>query len=769
VVGLVLVSHSHDLVSGLRDLIAQMEPDVPIGIAGGTPEGTLGTSLELVDAALEAADTGDGAVILFDLGSAEMTAEAALEFLDDDQREQFVMVDAPLVEGALAAASAAAGDATLAEVAGAARGTAATSAPPATQPQADHTVTLRLRNAQGLHARPASAIVRALRPLDATVHVTRSDTEQHANAASLLDLVSLSATAGTHIEVSATGADAERALAAIQRLVEDGFGEPLADQGTAPDAPPKEQVEGPISGAPGLAIGPAAWLRQPDPEFPPDDDDPAHRRVRLDAARRHARRELEQSAGASAGIFAAQADVLDDPQLADAVNARLDEGEPAAQAWWTAIEQQRERLAQLTGELFAARAADIDDVGRRVLRWLGVDAGAVEIREGQIIVADDLTPVQMQAVHQGGGVGVVLRGGTPTAHAAIVARNLGLPLVLRAGARIDGIAEGDVLLVDGDHGTVEIDPPEDRQQAVRDQLAQQARQQHARRAAAQAPVFRADGRQIEVAANVASVHEAELAVSYGADAVGLLRTEFLFADRTTLPSEDEQVAALDSILGALQGRSAIIRTLDIGGDKPNAALDLDPVRNGFLGVRGIRMSLQDPELFGVQLRAILRVAATHSVRIMLPFVTAVDEVVAAREHLARARAELDERGVATGNPEFGMMIEVPVTALRPEPFLEQVDFVSVGTNDLFQYLAAAGRTVAEVSDLAGTARPALDGLIATICRAADRAGRWVGVCGEIAAEPDTAARLVELGVTELSMAPAAIPSVKERLRKVMSS
>jgi phosphoenolpyruvate-protein phosphotransferase len=478
--------------------------------------------------------------------------------------------------------------------------------------------------------------------------------------------------------------------------------------------------------------------------------------------------ELEQTAGPSAGIFAAQADVLDDPQLAQAVNARIDEGIPAAQAWWAAIETQRDRVAQLSGEVFAARAADIDDVGRRVLRWLGVDVGAVEIREGQVVIADDLTPAQMQAVHQGGGVGVVARGGTPTSHMAIVARNVGLPLVLRAGAEVDGIADGDIIVVDGDNGTFEVNPSSDRQQALRDQLAQQAKQQDARRAAAHAPVFRPDGRQIEVAANVASVHEAELAVSYGADAVGLLRTEFLFADRTTLPSEDEQVTVLDAILTALEGRPAIIRTLDIGGDKANAALDLDPVRNGFLGVRGIRMSLRDPELFGVQLRAVLRVAATHPVRIMLPFVTTVEEVVAAREHLARARAELDEREVAAGDPEFGMMIEVPVTALRPEPFLEHVDFVSVGTNDLFQYLTAAGRTVEEVSALAGSARPALDGLIATICRAADDAGRWVGVCGEIAAEPDTAARLVELGVTELSMAPAAIPSVKEGLRKVMS-
>jgi len=417
-------------------------------------------------------------------------------------------------------------------------------------------------------------------------------------------------------------------------------------------------------------------------------------------------------------------------------------------------------------ERFAARGADIADVGRRVLRRLGVDVGGIEVEPGQIVIADDLNASQVQAISSGGGAGAVVRRGSPTSHMAIMARNLGLPLVLRAGARSDAIADGDTVVVDGDEGTIEVGPSPGRQEAVRADLARRRQLAEARRSAAQAPVTRADGRRVEVAANVASVREAELAMSHGADGVGLLRTEFLFAERSELPDEDEQVAALDEILRPLDGRPAIIRTLDIGGDKPSAALDLDPVRNGFLGVRGIRMSLRDPDVFRTQLRALLRLADTHRVRIMFPFVTTVEEVVAARRHLARAQAELRDRGQAAGDLDgVGMMIEVPVAALRPGPFLDHVDFVSVGTNDLFQYLAAAGRTVTEVSELADAARATLDALLTTICRAAERAGRWVGVCGEIAAEPDTAARLVELGVTELSMAPTAVPSVKERLRR----
>jgi multiphosphoryl transfer protein len=642
---------------------------------------------------------------------------------------------------------------------------AARPSPAADEPA--YSATLRIRNTQGLHARPAGQIVRALRPLDASVRIERTDTGQHAAAASMLGLVGLGATTGTEIAVHADGPQAERAVATVRALVEEGFGEPLAEDTDRAEPSVPAAVDEPLPGAHGLAMGPARWFRQGEPRLPSDDAGDGS--AALAQARDQVRTELERVTGPGADIFAAQAEVLDDPLLAEAVEARLAEGTPAARAWWTAIRAQRDRVAQLPGELFAARAADIDDVGRRVLRRLGVDVGGVEVEPGQIVVADDLNPSQVQAIQAGGGAGAVVRRGSPTSHMAIVSRNLGLPLVLRAGARVDEIADGDTVVVNGDEGTIEVDPSPERQRALRAELARQRQQWETRRSAAQAPVTRADGRRLEVAANVASVREAQLAVSYGADGVGLLRTEFLFADRTTLPSEDEQVAALDEILRTLDGRPAVIRTLDIGGDKPNAALDLDPVRNGFLGVRGIRMSLRDPEVFRTQLRALLRLADAHPVRIMFPFVTTVDEILAAREHLDQARAELHDRGQAAGDPDgIGMMIEVPVAALRPEPFLDHVDFVSVGSNDLFQYLTAAGRTVDEVSDLADAARDTLDGLITTICRAAERAGRWVGVCGEIAAEPDTAARLVELGVTELSMAPAAIPMVKERLRKVRS-
>ena len=778
-VGLVLVSHSPDLVRGLRDLLLQMEPDVPVGVAGGTEEGEIGTSLDLINAAFDTADRGDGAIVLYDLGSAQMTAEAALEFLDEDLQERRLLVDAPLVEGALAAAGAAGGGAGVAEVAAAARAaggpTDGADAPDAgePEPEPEHSATLEIRNAQGLHARPAGQIVRALRPLDATVRIERTDTADSANAASMLALVGLGATAGTMVTVHAGGPQAQDALAQVRALIDDGFGEPLVQDEPADDAPAAATAAdgtGPVGGSAGLAMGPARWLRQAAPDLPAGGGAVEDERARLTAARDHVRELLSGSGGPAGDIFGAQAEVLDDPELLAGVDARLTDGVAAARAWWEAIREQRDRVAAMPGPVFAARAADVDDVGRRVLGALGVDVGVVEVDRGEVVVADDLTPSEVQAVHASGAAAVVVRHGAPTSHMVIVARNLGLAMTLRAGDAVDGITDGITVIVDGDRGRIEIDPTQERRRQVGAELTQRRAQERERRAAAQATVTSAGGHLIEVAANVASVQEAELAIASGADGVGLLRTEFLFGERTTLPSEDEQVAALDEILRVLDGRPAIIRTLDIGGDKPTPALRLDPVRNGFLGVRGLRLSLERPEMFRTQLRAVLRVAAEHQVRIMFPFVTTAGELVAARRELDRARAELDDAGVVSGRiAGVGAMIEIPVAALRTEPLLEHADFVSIGTNDLFQYLTAAGRTIDEVSHLTDAAREVFDDLLTGICAAARRRDRWVGVCGEIAGDPQTAAHLVGLGVTELSMRATAIPDVKAALRDVHSS
>jgi phosphocarrier protein FPr len=358
--------------------------------------------------------------------------------------------------------------------------------------------------------------------------------------------------------------------------------------------------------------------------------------------------------------------------------------------------------------------------------------------------------------------GIATAHGTATAHAAILARALGLPAVVGLGEAVLAIDEGTAVLLDGDAGTILLDPPDD---VLRD--ASERRERAAQRTArarerAHEPGATRDGTRIEVFANLGSAAEAARAVELGAEGVGLLRTEFLFLDRATLPDEDEQAETLREIARALDGRPLVVRTLDAGADKPLPALPMPPEANPFLGVRGIRLTLERRDVLGAQLRAILRVAADHPVKVMLPMVATLSEIDAARDALAQARSDT---GIDVPL-EFGIMVEVPAAALTATRLAEHVDFFSLGTNDLTQYTMAAERGDERLAPLLTGPQPAVLRLVAQTVDGAAAHGRWVGVCGELAGDPPTAVLLAGLGVTELSMAPALVPEVKEALRGV---
>ena len=323
------------------------------------------------------------------------------------------------------------------------------------------------------------------------------------------------------------------------------------------------------------------------------------------------------------------------------------------------------------------------------------------------------------------------------------------------------VSEATPLVLDGEAGLVEVDPGDD---AVAERRAQQETAEAQRRellTRAREPGALSDGRRVEVFANIGSPAEATRAVELGAEGVGLLRTEFLFLDRASAPTEDEQVEVLGEIAAALEGRPVVVRTLDAGADKPLPFLRQEPEDNPFLGRRGIRLSLAEPELLRTQLRAILRVADEHPLKVMFPMVATLDEVRAARTLLDEARDTLGSRAEL----EVGVMVEVPALALQAAQFAPHVDFFSVGTNDLAQYTMAAERGNAALAGLLDASRAPVLALIAAVTEAAREHDCWVGVCGELAGEPDAAVQLAGLGVTELSMAASRIPAVKAALRE----
>lgn len=806
-VGIVVVSHSASLADGVVELARQMGgEELAIEAAGGLADGSIGTDVERVRAAIERAMSDDGVLVLMDLGSALMSAEMAVELLDGNGK--VALSEAPLVEGAVAAAVAARGGLSLEEVAAEARraiamkeaqlgvesAPAAESAPVAESgPPATDALEARIaiRNEIGLHARPAALVAELAGRFDADLRLSKDGGLGPVSARSLTGLMTLVARKGDDLVATASGPQAAEALAALEELARDGFGDgvatgpaaaaPVAVSPTPTTAPaPREQrasapevgtvVHG-IAASTGLALGP---VRRFDAEL----DAPAKRPSqgaaveweRLESARRSARTAIEQdrddiarrtSAG-DAAILTAHLALLGDEALVGGARALIDAGDAAELAWYRTTEQTAQTWRALDDELMRERATDVEDVGRRVLAALSGREPGARVSEEGILVVPELTPADAAALDTDLVRGIAAARGTATAHAAILARALGIPAVVGLGDSVLDIAEGTPVLLNGEAGTVLVAPdPDVAQRAEHERALALERRERAQSHASEAAVTR-DGVGIEVAANLGGAGGAAEAVALGADGVGLLRTEFLFLDRAEIPSEDEQADTIAEIAAALDGRPLIVRTLDAGADKPLPALPMAAEQNPFLGTRGIRLSLAHPELLATQLRAILRVAAEHPLKVMFPMVATAAELDAALAAVAEARAATGVQAAI----EVGIMVEVPAAALQSELLARSADFFSIGTNDLTQYAMAAERGNAQVGSLLSGPQPAVLKLVAETVAGAAAHGRWVGVCGELAGDPAAALLLAGLGVRELSMAPPLIAEVKQALRSV---
>ena len=464
-----------------------------------------------------------------------------------------------------------------------------------------------------------------------------------------------------------------------------------------------------------------------------------------------------------AGIFEAHVEMAEDPELRSEVEERVRGLRSPEAAVISVGEEFAGMFAAMEDEYMAARADDVRDVASQIASELmgSGPSGLETLAEPSVILALNLAPSDTARIPNGMALGFVVSGGSRTSHVSIMARSFGIPAVVGVGAALEDALGAGMAALDGTEGYAVVDPGDDVisdfERKQKDADAEAASLEEYKHAEARTK----DGRRIEVAANIGSAEEAEGAIKWGAEGVGLFRTEFLFMKRTDLPSEEEQYEAYREVAEEFGERPVIIRTIDVGGDKDLPGVDQPEEENPFLGWRGIRMCLDVPELFKPQLRAILRAAPHGKLRIMFPMVVDNVELRAAKEILEECRQELEGEGTEHGEVEVGVMIETPAAAIRAGDIAHEVSFFSVGTNDLVQYTLAADRGNERLTRLQSADHPAVLDLIGRTCEAAKEAGIWVGVCGEAAGEPGMISKLLELGVTELSMSAPSIPKAKK--------
>ena len=800
-IGIVIVSHSAGLAEGVLELAREMAgAEVKLAAAGGLdlPGQPLGTDPMRVLQAIEAVYSDDGVLVLMDLGSALLSTEMALEMLAPEQRAHVSLCDAPLVEGAVSAAVQARLGASMAQVMAEARGALAAKAehlgpgpqaavePPSTLDAGAATLELTMSNRLGLHARPAARLVRTVGGFPGTRVTVRNLTTGRGpvEARSINGVATLGAAFGHRIELRAEGPRASEVLAALQALAEASFGDPETQAGEpspGPAAPGPELPPGAIAGRPGasgIGLGPARHFQPRKPVIPRHAcADPEREWAALGQAievtRAQIQRTLEQVArrsGAQASaIFEAHLLFLEDAELLEPARRLIFEDRlNGAMAWDRAIETMAGSYRSLGDETLRARAMDVLDVGDQViLNLLGQGRQAPVMAGAGILVAPDLSPAETAGLDPSKVLGICTALGGPTSHSAILARTFGIPALVGLGEGILDLPEGCCLIVDAENGWLIPDPDEPTRLDYARRAEAMGRDAERLRLDSAAKAVTTDGRSVAIGANVGSLAQALAAVASGAEGVGLLRTEFLYLDRTTAPDEEEQFQAYQGIAAAMGGRPVIIRTLDIGGDKPLPYIDQGYEANPYLGSRALRLCLARPELFKVQLRAILRVAAAHPVKVMFPMVATLGELRAARALVAEARAELEQRGQPVPDRlELGIMVEIPAAALLADVLAPEVDFFSIGTNDLTQYTLAAERGNPAVAALGDALHPAVLQLIQRVAEAAHRHGKWVGVCGELGGDPLAAAILLGLGIDELSMSAPAIPKIKALIRRL---
>ena len=650
------------------------------------------------------------------------------------------------------------------------------------QPVAGITVSAEIiiPNPVGLHARPAAMLASVARGYSSIV--TLSLNGKSSKATSITGLLGLNTKLGSIVTVTAQGEDAEKALAAVLEAINSGLGENVSSVATKVEAPTEEapligqhntdpMVLIGVKAAGGLAIGEVFKVDNSRPEISEQGQGDSLEVDSLNKALASARTELEtlksdltaKGHDSQVEIFEAHLGLLSDPEVTDKTMELIVRGKSAAFGWHSSIAEQVVALKGLDNPLLAGRAIDLEDVGSRVLKHLlGISDQDRQLPESCILVTCDITPSDIITLDLSRVVGVATREGGSTSHAAIIARSMDLPYTVGLGEQLERLNSGERVILDANKARMRLQPSDELITDIHSQQEQANIKKAADLAVADQPATTKDGHNVEVVANIGSAKDARDAIELGGEGVGLLRSEFLYMDRATEPSEDEQTEVYSEIVKVLgPDRPIIIRTLDVGGDKPLQYLPLPEEENPFLGERGIRVGINRPSMLRRQIRAILKASNHGRVRIMLPMIACLNEFRAVKKLVLEEQKDLGIESI-----ELGIMIEVPAAALMARQFAKEVDFFSVGTNDLTQYTLAMDRGHPKMASRADAMNPAVLNLIGLAAEAAHAEGKWVGVCGGLASDTDAVAILLGLGVDELSVSVPSIPEVKAKVREL---
>ncbi|MBN6494357.1 phosphoenolpyruvate--protein phosphotransferase [Acinetobacter pittii] len=631
-----------------------------------------------------------------------------------------------------------------------------------------------LANAHGLHARPATHLVNLTKSFQGDIQVA-VDEGNFVSAKSLTRLLALGCKRGQTLRfIAEPETDAVEGLDKVIQAVQQGLGEEVEPIQTSDiKIEPSNKIEAPskllssntgIAASSGLAFGPVHVIKPKVYQYERMGSSVKVEKENLDIALHAVKNNIHQVIAKSEvaeikQIFQAHLEMLDDPDLINGVIQKINLNLSAPAAWHEHIEAAAKEQAALPDRLLAERATDLRDIGDRVLAQLCGEVIIEEPKEPYILVMYDVGPSDVARLNKDRVAGILTAVGGASAHSAIVARALGIPAIVGAGDQVLDIEQKSSLLINGDTGAFILNPNAQQiQQAKQERELQKKIREEAERHS-QEPAITVDQHQIEIAANLGKVQATAHAVEYGAEAIGLLRTELVFMAHSSAPSEATQEADYRIVLDALAGRPLVVRTLDVGGDKPLPYLPIAEEENPFLGLRGIRLTLRQPELLRQQLIALLKAADDRPLRIMFPMIGRVEEWRAAKAILDEVKAIYP-----CADLQVGIMIEVPSAALLAPILAQEVDFFSIGTNDLTQYTLAIDRGHPILSAEADGLHPSILQLIDQTVKAAHKHGKWVGICGELAADPKAVPILMGLGVDELSMSPNSIPLVKAQIR-----